>query len=304
MKSYYDREAECAALFRELGDCWHLSTSENFEIIFSSEKEFKAGMGIVAICARLFPDVKLLTFEIMSNHFHFMAIAEKDNILQYFSVLKKMLSRYFTAIGRIIDFEAMGHSLHHLDSLERVRNVILYDNRNGYLVNPDYTPYSYPWGANRLYFNTDAKKMANYCSKKMGFVELRTLSHSHKTDSMHDIFSIDGCASPLCFCDIETGEQLFHNAAQYFYLLSKNIESNKQIAKEIGETIFYTDNELFSAVTRIAREKYKSESMAGSSASVKLELAKIMRYDYNASTKQIIRFLKLSQGLLNSIGIR
>jgi len=304
MKSFYEREAECNSLYGKLGDCWHLSTSENFEIIFSCEEEFKAGMGIVAICARLFPNVRILTFEIMSNHFHFMVVAGKETILQFFSGLKKMLSRYFRSTGRNIDFDVMKHSLHRLESIERVRNVIIYDNRNGFIVNPDHTPFSYPWGANRLYFNTDAKILARKYSKKMGFVELRNLSHSHKTDTVRDIFSVDGCASPLCFCDIETGERLFHDAAQYFYLLSKKIENSKEIAKEIGESIFYTDNELFSIVSRIARDNYACESLTEAPPATKLELAKIMRYEYNAPVKQIMRFLKLSQSLLNTIGIR
>ncbi len=304
MKSYYDREAECVAMFDKFGDCWHLSTSENFEIIFSSVEEFKAGMGIVAICARLFPDVRVFTFEIMSNHFHFMASAGKESMLQFFSTLKKMLSKYFTGIGRNIDFEAMGYSLHQLDSVERVRNVIVYDNRNGYLVNPDYTPYSYPWGANRLFFNDDAKILARNHSRKMTFKDLRALSHSHKTDTIQNLFSIDGCASPLFFCDIEAGEQLFHDAAQYFYLLSKKIENSKQIAKEIGESIFYTDNELFSIIIKEAREKYGCTTLNEAAPSAKIELARIMRYDYNASAKQIMRFLKLPLGILNSMGIK
>jgi len=303
MKGYYDRESECAALFGKLGDCWHLSTSENFEIIFSSEEDFKAGMGIVAICARLSPEVRILTFEIMSNHFHFMVAGKRESVLQFLTNLKRMLSKHFRHRGRIIDFDAMGHTLLQLESLERVRNVIVYDNRNGYLVNHTYTPFSYPWGANRLFFNTDAKLLATNCAKRMGFNELRSLSHSHKTDTMHDLFSIDGCSSPLYFCDIDTGEQLFRDASHYFYLISKNIENNRQIAKEIGESIFYNDNELFSVISKIARERHGCTSLAEATPAAKLELAKTMRYDYNASTKQIIRFLKLPQGLLNSIGI-
>jgi len=304
MKSYYEQEAECGLIFSELGDCWHLSTTENFEIIFNSDEDFKAGMGIIGICARLFPDVKLITYELMSNHLHITAAAKKERIIEFIEAVKRMIFKYFRAKDRTIDISSMTYVLQLLESLERIRNVIIYDNRNGYIVRHDHTPFSYPWGANRFYFNSDAKMLASLRSKKMSFEEIRTIAHTHKADGLPEILCFEGYASPLSFCDIQTGEQLFRDPSHYFYRLSKNIEANKHIAKEIGESVFYTDDELFSAITRIAREKYSCSSLVEAVPTVKLELAQTMRYEYNASTKQIIRFLKLSQGLLNSIGIR
>lgn len=304
MKSYYEREAECSLVFSELGECWHLSTSENFEIIFCSDDDFKAGMGIIAVCARMFPEVRIITFELMSNHIHVTAAAAKERLLMFLEAVKQMFFRYFRAMGHLINIDAMTCCVQPLESLERVRNVITYDNRNGYLVSPDHTPFSYPWGANRYYFNPDAKRLALMKTKKMSFEEIRALAHTHKTDCLPEILCFDGCALPLNYCDIETGEQLFRDSSQYFYLISRNIESNKQIAREIGEGIFYTDNELFSAVSRMAKEKYGCASLNEATSATKLELAKTMRHEYNASAKQIMRFLKLSQGILNSIGIK
>lgn len=303
MKSYYEREAECSLVFSELGECWHLSTSENFEIIFCSDDDFKAGMGIIAVCARMFPEVRIITFELMSNHIHITAASAKDGLLMLIEAAKQMLFKHFRALGRLINTDAMTYCLQPLDSLERVRNVITYDNRNGYLVRPDHTPFSYPWGANRYYFSPDSKRLALMNAKKMTFEEIRALAHTHKADRLPEILCFEGCALPLSFCDIATGELLFRDPSQYFYLISRNVENNKLIAREIGEGIFYTDNELFSAISRMAKEKFGCASLNEATSTIKLELAKIMRYEYNASAKQIIRFLKLHQGILNSIGI-
>jgi len=303
MKSFYEREAECSLVFSELGECWHLSTSENFEIIFCSDDDFRAGMGIVAVCARMFPEVRIITFELMSNHIHVTAAAATDRLKMFIEAIKQMLFRYFRARKRLLNIDAMTYCVQSLESLERVRNVIAYDNRNGYLVSPDHTPFSYPWGANRYFFNPDSKRLALMNTKKMTFEEIRALAHTHKADGLPGILCFDGCALPLSYCDIETGEQLFRDSSQYFYLISRNIESNKQIAREIGEGVFYTDNELFSTISRIAKDKFGCASLNEAIPAAKIELAKIMRYNYNASAKQIMRFLKLSQGLLNSIGI-
>jgi len=303
MKSYSEKEAGCSLVFSELGECWHLSTSENFEIIFCLKEDFMAGMGIIAVCARLFPDVRIITFELMSNHLHFTAAAAKERIILFLEAIKKMLFRYFRSRGRIINIESITYCLQPLDTLERIRNVIAYDNRNGYLVSPEHTPFSYPWGANRYYFNTDAKRLALLQSRKMTFDQIRAISHTHKTDNITEILSFDGYALPTSFCDINAGEHLFRDPSQYFYQISRNIEANKQIAKEIGEGVFYTDNELFSVISRIARKKYGFASLSEATPFAKIELAKSMRYDYNASSKQIIRFLKLSTSVLTSIGI-
>lgn len=44
-------------------------------------------------------------------------------------------------------------SLKSVCDLRTLRNTIVYVNRNGYVVNPAYTPFSYPWGTGRYYFN-------------------------------------------------------------------------------------------------------------------------------------------------------
>jgi len=197
--------------FSELGECWHLSTTENFELIFCCKEDFMAGMGIISICAKLFPELRILTFELMSNHLHFTIAAAKNRVIAFVNSVKKMLSRYFRAKGRTIEVNAMTYHIGLLDSLERIRNVIAYDNRNGYLVSPEHTPFSYPWGSNRYYFNEDAKRLALSSSKKMTFSEIRALSHSHKSDGIPEILCFDGYALPLSFCDIRSGEMLFRD---------------------------------------------------------------------------------------------
>lgn len=222
----------------------------------------------------------------------------------YIEAVKRMLRTFFRSKGRSVNVEVITYHIRLLDSLEMIRNVIAYDNRNGYVVHPEHTPFSYPWGANRYYFNPDAKRLAMNNSRKMTFSEVRAVSHTHKADRVPAILCFDEFALPLDFCDISTGEQLFRDSSQYFYLISKNIEANGRIAREIGEDVFYTDDELFSLVSRMSREKYGCVSLSEATPSMKIEMARIMRYDYNASAKQIMRFLKLPRGVLNSIGIK
>lgn len=294
----------CQQAFENLGECYHLWTPERFEIIFSSEDDFRCGMNIIGICARLFPNIRILTFEIMSNHFHFTMAGGLTCILDFFETLKKFLSRHFRKGGRTVDWSGFKASTRALTSLEDLRNVIVYNNRNGYIVSRDHTPFSYPWGANRYYFHPDARMLSELKSRPMTLRERQSATNSRMADDITELMMFEGCCSPLSFCSIQHGESLFRDASHYFYLISKNIEANKQIAKEVGESVFYTDNELFAAIAHISRERYGAPSLTEASSSAKLELARIMRYEYNATSKQIMRFLKLSQKILESIGIR
>ena len=113
----------------------------------------------------------------------------------------------------------------------------------------------------------------------------------------------DGYASPLSFCNIHTGESLFRDAAHYFNKLSKSIESNAQIAKEIGESVWYTDDELYSIVRKLCKENYGAVSPASITPNDRVSLAKTLHYEFNAGAKQLQRMLKLDSSILNALGI-
>lgn len=300
MRSFYEKESVCSQVFAGLGECYHLWTPENFEIIFSSEEDFKVAMCIVGICAMLFPEVKLLTFQIMSNHLHITAAGAEDRIKALFARIKKMLRKYALSSGKSIDWDRFEAKTRKLESLEDVRNVIVYNNRNGFIVSPEYSPFTYPWGANRFYFNPDAKILAQNNSRNMSFREKRFVSHSHIADEINNLFCYDGYALPISFCDVSAGERLFRDASHYFYKISKNIESNKMIAKEIGENVFYTDDELFAVISAKCKKEYDEPIPSRIGAMEKIRIAKMMRFDFNASDKQIQRMLKLERNTISS----
>jgi len=95
---------------------------------------------------------------------------------------------------------------------------------------------------------------------------------------------------------------MFRDSSHYFNALSKNVESNKQIAKEIGESVYYTDDELFSVIVKHSNENYSIPAPSLLPSAAKIELAKLMHNEYNASAKQLQRMLKLPQSVVMSLG--
>ena len=301
MNDYSYKEGKCLQCFKKMMPCYHLWTPENFEIIFRNDSEFRVGMGIMAIAAKCFPDVKILTFELMTNHLHIMAACEETRLRMMFEQIRKFLKRMADDAGRTINWSAFNPGIRVLDSLADARNVLIYDNRNGFLVNDRYTPFSYPWGSNICYFNPDARKRFMETSVFSTIKDRRSISHSHISDELQGLKILDGCFSPFSFCDVSAGENLFRDAVHYFYLLSKNIESNKEIAKEIGESISYTEEELYAAIGMRCMDEYGTANPAQIPSDAKIMMARIMHYDYNATLKQIQRMLRMDPGVLHSI---
>ena len=301
MSDFSNKEGRCLLCFSELGPCHHLWTPENFEIIFRNTDEFRLGMGIMAVVAKCFPDVRIITFELMTNHLHIMASGDESRLRKMFDQIKKCLVRMAGDAGRTIDWGAFKPGVRQLNDIADARNVLIYDNRNGFLVHDNYTPFSYPWGANFCYFNPDAKKRFQEASVPSTIKDRRSVSHSHISDEIRSLKILEGCFSPFSFCDIEAGEGLFRDAVHYFYMLGRNIEGNKEIAKEIGESVSYTEDELYAAISAKCKKDYGTANPAQIPSNAKIATAKVMRYEYNATLKQIQRMLRLDQGILQSI---
>jgi len=302
-QTYFEKETQCRMLFDSLGPCYHIWTNENFEVIFTSEEEFKAGMNIFALCCLLRPKVRILTFVLMSNHIHIVLAGNLEDILELIELFKHHLSRYMKAHNRFINWDHFMPNNRVLSSLEDIRNVIIYNNRNGFVVSRDCTPFSYQWGANRYYYSPDSKQLSILGGKKMCVKAMREVMCSRVVDALSEVVWSEGVICPIKYCDISNGERLFQDASHYFDKLSKNMESNKAIAKEIGESIFYSDGELFSLLCRTCKERFGNSIPGSIQPEAKIEMAKMLRYEYNASSKQIQRMLKLQPQILASLGL-
>lgn len=293
-KDYFALESICQLRFQEAGPCFHVCTQEDLPIVFHNESEFKASMNVIALVCICCPEVKVYTFAVMDNHLHFLAAGREEVILDFAGRIIRRLALHPSLRESCGDILKMTPKVHPIENVENLRNVIAYIHRNGPLVNPDESAFSYEWGAGRFFFNREAKARFRESSHLARQVEKRSLTKSHYLDHAGDVFVLDGYISPLCYCKVGEAELFFRNNRQYFYKVSKNIESQRDIAKTIGETIFYTDYDLIDVVTSACRKKYGVRNTAELNRESKIELAKTLRYEYNAGNKQISRLLKIS----------
>ncbi len=302
MKNFFYQEAECTRLYNSLGECWHLWTPENFPIIITEDQEFKDIMSIFGHSASCFNDLHIYTFELMNNHLHVCLSGYKDTVDQWFHYFKRLLTRYLKKKKRELDSIAFRHQTRLIKSLGEMRNIIIYNNRNGFVVSPQETPYSYPWGANSYFYNTQAKKRYYESAQKYTTRDATLIIHSRQGYYKSELMKVDGYVSPMSFCHIETAEKLFRDASQYFYLLTKKLELQKEIAEQIGESIYYNDNELYQIANTLTNNLFKI-ALQELNGQQKIEIAKKLRFEYNANGKQIQRILKLDRSIITSLGL-
>lgn len=299
--SFYQIEDNCQRLFKSFGTVFHCVSPENYEIIFVNEKDFKDGLLIFAICCKLHPSIRVFTVEFMNNHFHIIIAGDKSEVLELLDLFKSRLIKYFNNSSRFVNLNKLSFTLHPIDTLEYFRSSIAYCNRNGFVANKDYTPFSYPWGANTCYYNPSMKHYYKECRKLLTKTDLRATFHSKIADEANGLYMLNNCVCPLSFCDIESGERVFRDAKHYFYCVSRNIESYGKISSILCESIALTDEDLFYISTNLSKELFGQNKISMLSLNSRVELAKKLHYDYNAGVKQLQRILKLPGNVLDSM---
>jgi hypothetical protein len=79
------------------------------------------------------------------------------------------------------------------------------------------------------------------------------------------------------------------------------VEGYKDIAQMLGDSVFYTDDELYLIVRQICRDRYGNARPEILTLDQKIEFARMLHYDYKASNKQIQRMLRIEDRIIATL---
>lgn len=152
-----------------------------------------------------------------------------------------------------------------------------------------------------MYFNpyafaTDARPIGSLTRD-----EKLKLCHSRIPDLPANYLVKDGMILPQSFCTIKYGESLYRDAHQYFSIISKNYEAYSEIAKRLGDDVFLNDDEMFAVVSMLTKKRFGDVRVTLLPNNSKIELAKTLKSDYNASEGQIRRILRMDRGIVSEL---
>ena len=300
--SFSQKELLCENAFRKSGLFWHLATDgTQMDVIFTNKEEYALAMNIVARCY-LKSNVKIITFEIMSNHLHFLLEGKENDCIDFMDMTTSRIRRLFSKYRRGVNWSKFTCNNPILVSnLNMLRHEIVYINRNGFLVDVSKTPFSYQWGAGYLFFNVLRTFQIGHPVSKMSYREKRMLFHSDNLEIPPRFMCYDGVILPLSYCDIEYGESFFRDGTHYFNLLSKAFEAYSESAKRLGDKVFINDEEVYPAVVDICKRQYGLSSPRFLDTNQRIDFAKIMHNKFNSSNEQIRRILGLDLSIIKEL---
>ena len=129
----------------------------------------------------------------------------------------------------------------------------------------------------------------------------RGILHTRDITPFADLKEIDSMPFIPSFCDIKLGESLFRDARSYFNSLTRNAEAFSQIASRLKDAIFLTDEELYSVICSHISKEYSVKAPAQLSAQQKIDTARHMHFDYNATNQQLRRMLRMDLSVLEEL---
>ena len=300
--SFSEKERVCESIFISNGPYWHIYTDgTKMQNIFCCEDDFKTAMWILAASMHMFKEVRVITFELMGNHLHLILGGQRDDCIKAFDLFAARLRQAFPKRQRAIDWSKFKMDILPIESLQALRNEIIYVNRNAFVANPAYTPDSYPWGGGCAYFNPWIKHLKTTPLGEMKVNTQRKLLHTRDVVPFSKLLEIGGVPFIPSFCDISLGASLFRDARSYFNSLTRNAEAFSQIASRLKDTIFLTDEELYSVICSHINKEYSVKTPSQLSAQQKIDTARQMHFDYNATNQQIRRMLRMDIAVLEEM---
>ena len=300
--SFSEKERVCESIFISNGPYWHIYTDGTMmQNIFCSEEDFKTAMWILAASMHMFKGVRIITFELMTNHVHLILAGQREECIKAFDLFAARLRQAFPKRQRAIDWSKFKMDILPIEDIQALRNEIIYVNRNAFVANPAYTPDSYPWGGGCVYFNPWLRHLKTTNFGEMKVNSQRALLHTRDVAPFSQLIEVGGMPFIPSFCDIKLGESMFRDARSYFNSLTRNAEAFSQIASRLKDSIFLTDDELYSVICSHINKEYSVKTPSQLSAQQKIDTARQMHFGYNASNQQLRRMLRLDLSILEEL---
>ena len=300
--SFSEKERICEETFRNNGPYWHLYTDgTQMQNIFCNDAEFRTGMWVLAGSCCLVREVEVLTFELMKNPLHMIMSGPKESCIRFFYTTASKLKRTFSRKDKAIDWNRFKMDILPIETLQALRNEIIYVNRNAFVANACYTPDSYPWGGGCAYFNVWMEHLQTSPISILRIETQREILHTRDVAPFSTLKVINGIPFIPSFCNTALGEQMFRDARSYFNALTRNAEAFSQIAARLKDTIYLTDDEIYSVTIAHINKEYAVKGIQLLSGQQKIETARHLRFNYNATNQQLRRLLRLDISILEEM---
>ena len=268
--------------------------------LFNNDAEFAAGMNTVAL-GQYIHKIKILIFELMSNHAHFMVWSSGSDAVDFFIYQKKRINARLIKDGFPPLPDDLGFMLVPIDPSDpfQLQNGIIYIARNPHKADSMITPSGYLWGSSYLLFSNIGKIIQKKQVIDYSVDFMRNVLCS-KTRLPDNYFFNDnlGIILPESYVLNQKTERILKSAWNYCNSLVKNMDAYIKISEKIGAKININDRELDTIIYTICKNKYNVKSYLELSIDDRCRLGVRLFKDYHIDVKRICRKIGIEHSIM------
>ena len=271
--------------------------------LFHNDAQFSAGMNTVAL-GQFNYKIKILIFELMVNHAHFMIWATGSDAVDFFLFQKKRINTLLIRDGFPPLPDDLGFMLVPIDTADRyqLQNGIIYIARNPYKADSMLTPSGYLWGSGYLLFSNISKIINKKPVKDYSVDFMRKVLCSKTRLPDNYLFNEDlGMILPESYVFTQKAEQILGSSWNYCGNLVKNMDAYVKISEKIGAKININDRELDTIIYTICRNQYNVRSYLELSLDNRCRLGVRLFKDYHIDVKRICRKLGIEYSVMSEL---
>ena len=271
---------------------YHICSDGNHAFaLFLSEKDFKAAMNAVAVCAFI-TGIRILAFVLMDNHFHFaVKAANEEQCRRFIFELKRMIGiRLAKDPERSGVMRRLPIKIITVDSDDYLKALVCYIIKNPTKARKGMF-YSYPWGSGGLYFN-QGKRSRGTRVGECGRRNLIKIAGTHCRLPV-DWLIADGLILPENYVCTDMVEQLFRSTRSFMFFLSKSMDEDMEKDYNEWNDIGLDDTEMRRERDRVAKKMFGTTRLRDLAGPDRIILAKQLRRQFFCTPKQLSRVVQV-----------
>ena len=279
---------------------YHFCTNGlNNVTLFWTPQEYAYGMILMGLITILF-NIKVYAFVLMPNHIHIILSGTGEECVKAFDYLRKKISEMLVKDGRPSLPEEYDFVIVPVCDPLQMKKLIAYVLRNPLEKNLS-TPCGYPWGSGWIYHSSLSGYFSGTKADDISVRELRRMCCSKVSIPKQWQFHPDLGILPESFVDKSLVNKLFPSAKDMETYLIKDYESYVRIARDVGETLEFTEMELRDIVNLALLKHFSVDDVNDLSPEAKSRLVCILSSSFDLSPKDISRCVFLKETIVRQI---
>ena len=275
------------------------------DVLFGSVEAFIAGMNRIALClCRLGKEhlVIVVCFCLMDNHVHFILYGTEEDCILFMESYKQATELWLRHHGGDNlpgKSWQIGHWL--IPDKERLRTTIAYIHRNPTAAGMAVSPAGYRWSSASLMY-ADSHWMLDFGREigTLSIYERRRILQSKTELPAEWTLLPNGLIWPGDYTGTQVMERQFDSVRDYQFVLNKRVEEEINL-EMYNPFVSVSDGDVRSRARDMAGSLFGNRQIAELSVRQRLDLARLLKKETGASTKQIARIVRLKLAALEPI---